>query len=219
MTGNLVALRDPMSPAAEAYRRLRINLMSAGNGVPLRTLVVAAAGLDEEKAEVVANLAITFARVGRRVILVDCDLRRPAQHLLFGLNNTEGVTTALAQPARDLPLQDTMVSGLQLLASGPLVQVPSDLIASPKMAGMVARLQDAADLVLFDVPPVVLATDAAEMATQVDGVLLTIIAGKTKRDDARRAKDLLGKVSAHLVGAALINAPVDAELRKYLAAG
>jgi len=117
-----------------------------------------------------------------------------------------------------LPLQATDVPGLRILTSGPEVAVPSDLIASPAMASLIARLRDDADVVLFDAPPVVLATDAAELATLVDGVLLTVSAGHTRRDDAQRAIDLLGKVGARLVGAALVNAPADAELRKYLAA-
>jgi non-specific protein-tyrosine kinase len=206
-----------MSPAAEGYRRLRLNLTSAG-GAQLRTLVVAAAGFDPEKSEVVANLAVSFARVGKRTILVDCDLRRPEVHVLFGLDNQAGLTSALADPGIKIPLRETKVNGLQVLTSGPLVSVPSDLIASPAMVGLLAGLHDQADIVLFDVPPVVLATDAAELAPQVDGVLLTISAGRTKREDAQRARDMLSKVNARLVGAALINAPVDAELRKYLAA-
>ena len=245
MTSTLVSLSEPTSPAAEAYRRLRLNLMSPAREASLRTLLVVAASADAEKASVVANLAVTFAKVGQRVILVDCDLRHPAQHTFFGLSNDAGLTTVLptgqsqqaggaaaaqAMPppsgtrglpppfSRGLPLQETGVPGLRLLSSGPVVAVPSDLIASPAMAALIGRLRDDADLVLFDAPPVVLATDAAELATQVDGVLLTVSAGRTKRDDAQRARDLLAKVGARVLGAALVNAPTDARQREYLAA-
>jgi len=218
MTINLVTLTDPTSPAAEAYRRLRVNLMAPDRDAPLRALLVVAAGPDADKASTVANLAVTFARVGKQVILADCDLRHPAQHTLFGLDNSTGVTTAVSNADAHLPLQTTELPNLRVLTSGPSVEVPSDLLASPAMAGLVARLRDEADVVLFDAPPVVLATDAAELATQVDGVLLTVSAGHTKRADAQQAKNLLTKVGARLVGAALVNAPVDAELRKYLAA-
>ena len=217
MTANLVSVTDPTSPAAEAYRRLRTNLSSAG-GAPLRTLMVAAAGPDAEKAGTVANLAVTFARIGRQVVLVDCDLRHPAQHTLFGLSNEAGVTTAFADVDGRLPLQDTEVPCLRVMPSGPAVEVPSDLIASPGMARLIARLRDEADIVIFDAPPVVLATDAAELATQVDGVLLTVCAGQTRRGDAQQAKELLQKVGARLVGATLVNMPLDSALRKYLAA-
>jgi capsular exopolysaccharide synthesis family protein len=217
MTANLVSLTDPTSPAAEAYRRLRVNLTSAGRGVEHQTLLVAAAGANEDKAVVVANLAVTFARVGKRVILVDCDLRHPAQHVLFGLANDVGVTSVLGDVKADLPLQATDVVGLQVLTSGPAIPVPSDLIASPAMSELVGRLRGDADIVLFDAPPVMLATDAVELATLVDGVLLAVIAGHTKRDDAQRARDVLSKAGARLVGAVLINVPVNLAQHKYLA--
>jgi capsular exopolysaccharide synthesis family protein len=219
MTLNLVVVTDPTSPAAEAYRRLRVNLMSAAQEPPLQVLLVAPAGPDPEKSTTVANLAVIFARVGKRVILVDCDLRHASQDTLFGLANQAGVTTVLdGDEATELPLQPTEIEGLLVLTSGPTVSVPSDAVASPGMARLIARLRQEADVVLLDAPPVVLATDAAELATQVDGVLLTVSAGRTKRDDAQRAVQLLKKVGAHLVGTALVNLPVDAEQRRYLAA-
>lgn len=217
MTPNLILLTDPTSPAAEAYRRLRVNLTSAGRERPLRTILVAAAGSDDDKASVVANLAIVFARVGKRTILVDCDLRHPVQHTLFGLANVTGVSTALRDMAAPAPLQATTVPDLFVLTAGPVMDVPADLLASPAMGQLLARLADEADVVLLDAPPVNLATDAAELATQVDGVLLTVAAGKTKRDDAQRAKEQLAQVGARLLGAALVNLAADAEIRRYLA--
>jgi non-specific protein-tyrosine kinase len=218
MAVNLVVISDPASPAAEAYRRLRVNLMSAAQAAPLQVLLVAAAGPDPDKSNTVANLAVTFAKVGRRVILADCDLRHPALHTLLGLVNDAGVTTVLdSDDAAELPLQPTEIPNLRVLTSGPAVVVPSDSIASPSMARLIARLRQEADVVLFDAPPVVLATDAVELATQVDGVLLTVSAGRTKRDDAQRAVQLLKRVGARLAGTALVNLPVDADQRRYLA--
>ena len=218
MTPNLVTLTAPTSPVAEAYRRLRVNLMSAGKDAPLRTILVGAASASKDKALVVANLAVAFAKVGKRVILVDCDLRHPSQHTLFGLNAKEGVTTAVNAEQMPLSLQVTGVENLCLLASGPNVEVPSDLLASPAMGRLVQRLQDEADIVLFDAPPVTVATDAAELAVQVDGVLLTVTAGVTKRDDAQRAKELLAQVGGRIVGVALVNVAAEAAVRDYLAA-
>jgi capsular exopolysaccharide synthesis family protein len=218
MSVDLITLTDPSSPASEAYRRLRTNLTSVGNGAPLKTLLVASAGPDNNKAEAAANLAVTFAKIGKQVILVDADLRHPAQHRLFGLSNDAGVSTAFGGKAAELPLQATAAPCLRVLTSGPAVESPSDLIASPGMGQLIARLCEEADLVIFDAPPVVLATDAAELATQVDGVLLTVSSGHTKREDAQQAKELLAKVGARLVGAAMVNVPLDAALRKYLAA-
>lgn len=216
MTPDLITLTDPISPAAEAYRRLRVNLMSAGREAPLRTILVAAAAADTDKAAVVANLAVAFARADKQIIVADCDLRHPALHTLFGLDNNAGLTTVLADDG-PLPLQATAVPGLRVLTSGPAVAVPSDLLASAAMRRLLARLAEEADVVLLDAPPVTLATDAAELAMQVDGVLLVVTAGKTKRDEAQRARDLLVQVGARLVGASLVNVAPDAELRKYLA--
>jgi protein-tyrosine kinase len=219
MAINLVVISDPASPAAEAYRRLRVNLMSAAQEAPLQVLLVAAAGPDPDKSNTVANLAVTFAKVGRRVILADCDLRHPALHTLLGLANDAGVTTVLdSDDTVELPLHPTEIPNLRVLTSGPAVVVPSDSIASPAMAKLIVRLRQEADVVVLDAPPVVLATDAAELATQVDGVLLTVSAGRTKRDDAQRAVQLLKRVGARLVGTALVNLPVDADQRRYLAA-
>ena len=216
MTLNLVTLNEPASPAAEAYRRLRVNL-SAERELPLHTLLVVAADSDGDKDSVAANLAVTYARVGKQVILADCDLRRPRQHTVFGAANNEGVTTALTDESAPLPLQATAVPGLRLLTSGPGVEVPSDLLASPAMGRLMARLCEEADVVLLDAPPVAVATDATELASQVDGVLLTVTAGQTKRDAAQRARQLLEQVGARIVGAVLVHVPLDAALRKYAA--
>ena len=217
MTLNLVTLTDPNSAVAEAYRRLRVNLMSAGKGQELGTILVAAAGPAKDKAQVVANLAVAFAKVGKRVILVDCDLRHPGQQAIFSVSSNAGVTTAVRDEKSPLPLQTTEVSGLLVLPTGPRVDVPSDLLASPAMGRLVKRLAGEADIVLFDVPPVTVATDAAELAAQVDGVLLTVMAGTTKRDEAQRAKELLAQVGARVVGAALVNVAAEAAVRDYLA--
>ena len=144
-----------------------------------------------------ANLAVAFARIGKRVILVDCDLRHPAQHTLFGLANSDRRQHGRrCKAVGRLPLQATDVPCLRVLTSGPAVEVPADLIGSTGMAGLIARLREEADMVIFDAPPVVLATDAAELASQVDGVLLTVSAGQTKREDAQQAKELLATRSA-----------------------
>ncbi len=217
MTSTLVSLTDPTSPAAEAFRRLRINLGVGRDATGVKTLLVAAAGLDGDKASVAANLAIAFARIGKRTLLVDCDLRHPAQHSLFQLPNQDGLTSALQDLSAPLPLQESAVPCLRVLTSGPAVQIPADLIASPQMAGLIGRLRQEAEVVIFDAPPVVMATDAAELASQVDGVLLTVSAGRTRREEAQRAKDLLERVGAHILGVALINVAEDAALRNYLA--
>lgn len=215
MTTNLITITDPRSPVSEAYRRLRTNLEFASLDRPLRTLLITSAGPDEGKSITLANLAVSIAQSGRRVILVDSDLRHPRLHEVFGLDNQAGLTTIIGQESGDIPLQESGVNGLRVLAAGPLPDVPADLIASPGMETLIAALREQADIVLFDAAPVVTVTDAAVLASKVDGVLLMINAGRTRREYAQRAKALLERVHARLVGAVLTNVPPDAALDEY----
>jgi capsular exopolysaccharide synthesis family protein len=207
----LVTLRDPSSMAAEAYRTLRTNLQFSSLDKPIHTLLVTSTAPDEGKSTTLANLAVTIAQAEQRVILVDCDLRRPSLHTLFGLPNEQGLTTAiLAQGDGSLPLQATSVPGLSVLTSGPLPPRPADLLGSRRMEQLIEQLRNSADMVLFDTPPVVAVTDAAVLATRVDGVLLVLQAGQTRRDRAREARQKLEKVKANIIGVVLNNAKLEA---------
>ena len=212
MTTGLITITDPRSPVAEAYRRLRTNLEFASLDSSLRTLLVTSAGPDEGKSTTLSNLVVSIAQAGRRVILVDGDLRHPRLHELFGLDNRQGLTTVVGQASGDIPLQESGVNGLRVLAAGPLPDIPADLIASPAVETLIATLREQADIVLFDAPPVVTVTDAAVLASKVDGVLLVINAGRTRREYAQRAKALLAQVHARVVGAVLTNAPHESAL-------
>lgn len=213
----LITVTDPRSPVAEAYRSLRTNLSFANLDQKLRTILVTSAAPEEGKSTVLANLAIVEAQAGRQVIIVDADLRRPRQHELFGLVNSQGLTTMLAEEngLQQPPLQATAVPGLQVLTSGPQPPLPAEMLASERMGRAIAALAARADLVLFDAPPVVAVTDAAILASQVDGVLLVIHADRTRREHAQRAQQLLEKVNAHIIGSVLNNAAPDSGLRGY----
>jgi capsular exopolysaccharide synthesis family protein len=205
----LIALRDPRAAASEAYRTLRTNIQFSSLDKPLHTLLATSTAPDEGKSTTLANLAVTMAQAEQRVILVDCDLRRPTLHTLFGLTNEAGLTSMILAQEEAPPLQETGVPGLSLLASGPLPPRPADILGSRRMEAVIARLRAEADIVLFDTPPVVAVTDAAVLATRVDGVLLVFHAGKTSRDRARRARQILEKVKANIVGVVLNNAEVE----------
>ena len=213
----LVTVTESRSPISEAYRTLRTNLDFAGLDRALKTLVITSAGMSEGKSTTLANLAIVSAQAGRRVILVDADLRRPSLHQIFGLANDAGLTTmmmddaALASP----PLSQTKVEGLSVLTSGPLPPNPAEVMGSRRMEEIIAALAERADQVLFDTPPVVAVTDAAVLATKVDGVLLVVSAGHTRRDHARAAIQRLQQINARLVGAVLTNVQVDTGLKEY----
>lgn len=213
----LITITDPMSPASEAYRTLRMNLEFAALDEDLRTLSITSPGPGEGKSTTLANLAVTLAQVGQRVVAVDCDLRRPHLHQLFGLENETGVTTMMLEDnALDSPpLQDTPVDGLRFLGSGTLPPRPADLLGSKRMEEIIARLLQDADILLFDTPPVLAATDAAVLATKVNGTLLVFSAGDTKREHARRAIERLQNVKANVLGAVLSNAPVEMTLQGY----
>lgn len=206
----LVALRDPRSPAAEAYRTLRTNIQFSSLDKPLRTLLATSTVPDEGKSTTLANLAVTMAQAEQRVILVDCDLRRPTLHTLFNMPNDMGLTSMiLANDDAMLPLQQTSVPGLQVLTSGPLPPRPADILGSRRMEAIIERLRAEADVVLFDTPPVIAVTDAAVLANRVDGVLLVLKAGHTTRDHARHARQVLERAKANIIGVVLNNAEIE----------
>ena len=213
----LVTVDEPRSPISEAFRTLRTNLDFAGLDRALKTLVVTSAGMGEGKSTTLANLAIVSAQAGRRVILVDADLRRPMLHQVFGLDNSAGLTTMMMGAAAldSPPLRDTGVEGLSVLTSGPLPPNPAEVMGSRRMEEIIAALAGRADQVLFDTPPVIAVTDAAVLATKVDGVVLVISAGHTRRDSARTAVQRLQQINARIVGAVLTNVQVDASLKGY----
>lgn len=211
----LITLTDPRSPISEAYRSLRTNLSFYSLDNPLRSLVVTSPAKAEGKSTTIANLAVTMAQSGRKTILVDCDLRRPSLHTLFDRRSEPGLTDVILSDEADLPLQETGVENLWLLASGPKPPNPADLLGSKKIDQLLAKLNEMADIVLFDAPPVIAVTDAAVLGAKVDGVLLVINAGQTRRDHAERAKELLEKAKVRIIGATLTNAPKDSSLGDY----
>lgn len=219
-TDSLITLTDPRSPVSEAYRTLRTNLEFFSLDDPIRTLVVTSPGAEEGKSTVLANLAVALAQGGKQVILIDCDLRRPTQHALFGLDNAAGLTTMMLEEAAqaDLPLRETPVDGLRLLPAGPPPPNPAELLGSRRMKETMAALLEQADMLLFDAPPMLVVTDALVLAVQVDGVLLTVKAGATKREHVQQAKERLERVNARIVGAVLNDAPTDQALRSYYTA-
>ncbi|MBI3941534.1 MAG: CpsD/CapB family tyrosine-protein kinase [Chloroflexi bacterium] len=213
----LVTINDPRSPVAEAYRSLRTNIEFSGLDQKLHSLVVTSAAPDEGKSTTLANLAVVMAQAGRKIILVDCDLRRPTLHEIFGAPNDAGLTTMMLQEEllQRPPFQTTAVKDLLLLPSGPLPPNPAEILGSRRMSEVIEALVQASDMVLFDAPPVIAVTDAAVLAARVDGVLLVISAGQTRREHALKARDLLQRVNARLIGTVLNNANPDSLMQYY----
>jgi non-specific protein-tyrosine kinase len=216
-SSTLVTLSDPRSPTAEAYRTLRTNIEFSSLDQSLHTLLVTSPAPSEGKSTTLANLAVAMAQAEKKTILVDADLRRPSLHTIFKASNDAGLTTMFVdgRAMEEPPLQEVGVPNLWLLPSGPLPPNPAELLGSKRMDDALAALKARADIVLFDAPPVIAVTDAVVLGTRVDGVLLVIGAGQTKREHARRAKELLDKVKVRVIGVALNNVSLDSALGGY----
>jgi len=218
----LVAYSEPKSAAAEAYRTLRTNIQFASPDKPVNILLATSTSPDDGKSTTIANLAITFAEAGSPTILLDADLRRPHLHTIFGLPNDTGLTTLIAEMARSKggtapapPLQSTPVANLQVLTSGPVPPNPAEILASKRMGEVLDMLKGQADYILIDTPPIIAVTDAAILSARVDGVLLVVNAGKTRRDLAIKARDMLQQINANILGVVLNNAKVDKSAYTY----
>ncbi len=210
-TPNLITLTDPRSAASEAFRALRTNLMFSSVEYPIHTLLVSSAVGNDGKSVALANLAVTFAQSGHKTILVDADLRKPAQHDIWNIPNDRGLTTMMLENAAlsNPPLVDSGVEHLQIMPSGPLPPNPADVISSKRMNDIIGLFKARAEYVLFDSPPVLAATDAALLGIKLDAALLVVRAGVTRRDHTARARETLERVHVRIVGAILTNAAAE----------
>lgn len=212
----LVTVAHPRSPVSEAYRQLRTSIQFYSLDRSIQTLLITSASPEDGKSTTVANLAVTFAETGCSVVAVDCDLRRPSLHKMFGLSNEAGLTALiLDEKTLNDVLQPTDVPHLRVLPSGPLPPNPSELLGSQRMERLIESLRSTADVVIFDSPPTISVTDAAVLGAKMDGVLLVVSVGKTKRDHVVRAKQLLARVNAKVLGVVLNNVKFDGSLYRY----
>ena len=201
---HLITFSSPKSPIAEAYRTLRTNIHFSGLDSPYRTIMVTSAGPDEGKSTTLANLAVAMAQAGSRVLLVDCDLRKPVQHKIFELLNQKGLTNVLVEQLKvNEAIQATRINNLSLLSSGPIPPNPSELLGSQRMNELVKFLADEFDIILFDSPPAVAVTDAALLSAQVDGVILVLRAGVARIEMAKQVKELIEKANGKIIGTVL----------------
>ncbi|MBT9281092.1 MAG: CpsD/CapB family tyrosine-protein kinase [Hydrogenibacillus schlegelii] len=200
----LVTLYDPRSPLSEAYRTVRTNLTFAAVDKPIQSLMIGSALPGEGKSTTTSNLAVTFAQSGKKTLIVDADLRKPTLHYYFRAMDHVGLTNVLIGGATiEEAVQETDVPGLSLLTAGPIPPNPSELLASQAMRRLVTRLYERYDLVIFDSPPLLAVSDAQIISSFVDGVVLVIKAHATRREHVLKAKDLLTKANAHVLGVVL----------------
>ncbi len=206
----LVTHFDPKSPVSEAYRTLRTNIQFKNKKTKQHVVLVTSSAPKEGKSTTVANLAITMAQMGNKTVLIDGDLRRPVIHSIFNMKKDEGITNYLIGSS-DLNnvIKTTFVDNLSIIPSGPLPPNPSELLGSEEMKGLIEKLRNRFEIILFDSPPVIAVTDAAILSTMVDGVVLVIKAHQTHREAIKRAKNLLDNAEAKIFGSLLNSVKIE----------
>lgn len=194
---------SPKSIIAEAYRTLRTNIQYSSVDKEIKTIAITSAEMGEGKTTVAGNIALTFAESEKKVILIDCDLRRPAVHKNFKTSNLTGISEVLLG---EITLEEAVKkynNNMNILTSGKIPPNPAEMLASSTMTNLIEKLKKEYDIVILDTAPIKVVTDAQILGAKVDGTILVIRAGKTKKEAAIEAKNLLDKVGANILGSIL----------------
>ena len=210
MDKSLITYHNPKAPDSEAYRMLRTNIGYTGVDKKHKVILVTSSKMEEGKSTTAANLCITMAQSKHKVVIVDCDLRRPKIHKLFAVDNTTGLSDLLTkdEPLSNVIHHSALVEGLDIITSGVIPPMPSELLDSKKMEKFLLDLREEYDYIIIDSPPVLSVTDATILSKIVDGVLLTVAANETHVDAIVTAKKSLDKVSANVIGTVLTKAKI-----------
>ncbi len=212
----LISNSSPKSAMAEAYRTLRTNLGFAEMDQPCRSILVSSTSPQDGKSTITSNLAVVMAQAGNKVILVDCDLRKPVQHKIFQVDNSRGVTNCLLQKLDvDEVAHKGQVENLTVLTSGPIPPNPAEIMNSERTRSLWKSLLDKYDYVFIDAPPVLAVTDASILSTQVDGVILVVRYANTRIDLARQGKEQFAKANARVIGVVLNQVKISADDYQY----
>lgn len=197
---------DPKSPISEAYRVLRTNIQYSSVDKPLKSIVVTSSKPMEGKTTTVVNLAVAFAQAGKRVLLIDADLRKPKIHGIFMMSNKTGLTNLIA--AHDdytKYIRLCEIPNLEILPCGTIPPNPSELLSSNSFLQFMHDMSDVYDIILLDAPPVGNITDAAIISAIVDGTILVVSSGHVEIEALKRSKELLSNVNANILGVVLNN--------------
>jgi capsular exopolysaccharide synthesis family protein len=201
----LIVAMDPLDPAAEAYRNLRMNLMfMSTEDEPIRTVLFSSPGPSEGKSTTAVNFAVMLAQQGQRVLVIDADLRRPSLHRALDVLREPGLTNLLigdAQPRE--AVRPNVLPNLDFLPSGPFPPNPSELLNSKAMARILEEFEGRYDQIVIDSPPVLAVTDAAVLAVHTDGAVLVLRSGETEQRTAERSVEQLRRVGVRVFGAVL----------------
>jgi capsular exopolysaccharide synthesis family protein len=202
----LVTVLAPHSIESEAYRTLRTNVLHAlTDGTSPRMLVITSPGHKESKSTVCANLGVALAQADKNTLIVDCDLRQPKMHKIFGLQASEGIVDVLAERSPMREVCQEPLPNLKVLAAGTSPPDPAKLIESQRLSRFFDEVREEFDYVLVDSSPAGLVSDPAVLAAQGDGVLLVLNAQKTRKEDVRRTVRNLTAVGATVLGTVMDN--------------
>ena len=202
----LITHFEPRSPFAEAYRSLRTNIQFAETQEKTKTLLITSSLKGEGKTTTAANLSITTAQLGSKTLLIDGDLRNPMVHSIFGKQREPGLSNFIGGFTNiNSIIVQSGIENLDIIASGPIPPNPSELLSSKRLGELIDNIKANYDFIIFDSPPIIAVTDAAVLSSKVHGVFLIIEAGKTSKAICLRAKTLLEKVNANILGAILNN--------------
>jgi len=202
--GRPISMRDPTAPSTEAYRALRTSLQFLGVDRDSNAFQFTSAKPGDGKTTTSTNVGVVSALAGQRVVVVDCDLRRPRIHEFFSLPNDQGFTSAIIGASLDeVTHQIDGVPNLSVITSGPVPPDPFELLSTPTARHFIASLRRDFDLVVIDTPPVLVVADPLVISSYVDGVILVAAAGDTDRRQIKRATEELAKVQAPLLGSVL----------------
>lgn len=207
---DLITINNPKSPISEAYRNIRTNLQFANIDANLKTIIVTSPTAGEGKTTTISNVGITLAGLGKKVIMIDCDFRKPRIHKTFKLSNSKGITNILLENTSYTDyVQNGPVENLEILTCGQIPPNPSEMLSSHKMKNLINSIKEDYDYVLLDTPPVGIVTDACIISTYADGVILVCASGQVEIDMATRAKENLNKVNANIIGVVVNKLPLD----------
>lgn len=210
MNDNLITYKNAKSPIAESYRMLRTNLQYLNIDKQNRAIVVTSGNKAEGKTTTLSNLAITMAQSGKKVILVECDLRKPRVHKTFDIDGKLGITNIIVEhKSIDEVVSDIEeIPNLSVMQAGPIPPNPAEILESKAMKELVEKLKQMYDVVLFDAPPICSVTDAAILSGITDGVILVVASGSANIEATKLAKGLLDKVGANILGVVLTKADI-----------
>jgi capsular exopolysaccharide synthesis family protein len=205
--------KEPKSIAAENYRTLRTNIQYSSFDKEYKVIVVTSSEPSEGKSTTAGNLALSMAQDNKKVILIDCDLRKPSIHKKFKLSNLVGLSDVIIGKADLVKAAHKYNNNLVVLTSGKIPPNPSEMLSSKTMGNLLETLKQSFDYIILDTPPVQAVTDSQILATKADGTILVVRAEKTKKDSVQNAVNLLKKVNANIIGTVLNG--VDTNRNKY----